>query len=106
MYLDGHHVCRHKEGAWNAVFSDQFGEQMCIRHGEERGGLMGKTLSLSLDQVARQVLFNNICKLVSLPMDIIFDYADEEDYDKQSKHKEWGMNRKKSVSDDRVKIRN
>ncbi len=36
-------------------------------------------------------------------MDIMFDYADEEDYDKQSKHKEQGMNRKKSDSDDREK---
>ncbi len=47
MYLDGHHVFRHMEGTWNAVFSDQLGEQMCIRHGKTRRGLVGKTLSLS-----------------------------------------------------------
>ncbi len=54
------------------------------------------------DQVARSVLFNNICNLVSLFMHVMFDYADKEDYDKQSKHKEQGMNRKKSDSDERV----
>ncbi len=42
-----HHVYRHKEGAWKAVFSDPFGEQMCIRHSKARGGLVGKILSLS-----------------------------------------------------------
>ncbi len=36
----------------------------------------------------------------------MFDYDDEEDYDKKSKHKEQGMNRTKPDSDDRVKIRN
>ncbi len=101
MYLDGHHVYTHKEGARNAVFSEQFGEQMCTRHGKARGGLVGKTLSP--DQVA---IFNNVCNLVSLLMDIKYDYVDEEDNDKQSKHKKQRMNRKKSDSDDRAKIRN
>ena len=79
MYLDGHHVCRHKEGVWNAVFSDQFGEQTYIRYGKARGGLVGKTLSP--DQVARWVLSSNICNLVSLLMDIMFHDGDEKNED-------------------------
>ncbi len=39
-------------------------------------------------------------------MDIMFDYADGEDYDKHSKYKEHGMNTKKSDSDDTMKMRN
>ncbi len=56
--------------------------------------------------MARWVFSNNICNLVSLLMDIMFDDADEEDNDKQSKHKEQGMNRKMFDSDDKQKIRN
>ncbi len=26
----GHHVCRHKPGSWNSVFSDQFGEHVYL----------------------------------------------------------------------------
>ena len=30
MFSSGKHVCRHTEGPWNAVFSDQFGEKTYI----------------------------------------------------------------------------
>lgn len=36
-------VCRHQEGNWNGVSSNQFGEQTAIRIG--KGGLKGITLS-------------------------------------------------------------
>ena len=39
-------VCRHQDGYWNAVSSDQFGEQTAIRIG--KGGLKGMTLSADL----------------------------------------------------------
>ena len=35
-------VCRHRQGCWNAVSSDQFGEQTAIKIG--KGGLTGITL--------------------------------------------------------------
>ena len=39
-------VCRHEDGYWNAVSSDQFGEQTAIRIGN--GALKGMTLSADL----------------------------------------------------------
>ena len=39
-------VCRHQDGYWNAVSSDQFGEQSAIRIG--KGALKGMTLSADL----------------------------------------------------------
>ena len=86
MFLDGEHVCRHRKGAWNAVFTDQFGEQTYIRHGKSRGGLVG--ITLSPEQVARWILSNNICNVVSLAMDKVFDNGDEEYDAKEDKHKE------------------
>ena len=44
--IAGAHVRRHKEGSWNAVSSDQFGEQTAIKMGN--GGLKGMTLSSEL----------------------------------------------------------
>ena len=41
--MAGAFVCRHQEGSWNGVSSDQFGEQTAIRIG--KGGLKGMTLS-------------------------------------------------------------
>ena len=42
MFHIGHHVCRHRDGSWNAVFDDQFGEQTYIRQGKAKGGLVGR----------------------------------------------------------------
>ena len=44
IFLTEEHVCHHKNGTCNAVFSDQFGEQTYIRYGKTKGGLMGFTL--------------------------------------------------------------
>ena len=41
--MSGAFVCRHQEGGWNSVSSDQFGEQTAIRIG--KGGLKGMILS-------------------------------------------------------------
>lgn len=41
--VPGAFVCRHHEGYWNAVSSDQFGEQTAIKIG--KGALEGMTLS-------------------------------------------------------------
>ena len=75
MFLNGDHVCRHRSGVWNSVFSDQFGEQTYIRYGKAKGGLVG--ITLNPDQVAEWVLSYHICNTVSLAMDDMFD--NEED---------------------------
>ena len=59
MFEDGDHVCRHPEGYFNGVFSDQFGEQTYIRYGKAKCGLVG--LILSQDQVAALILVQHIC---------------------------------------------
>ncbi len=66
----GEHVCRHKAGVWNSVWSDQFGEQIYIRYGKAKGGLVG--LTLNAEQVASWVLSNNVCNLLSMAMDSMF----------------------------------
>ncbi|KAG0727208.1 hypothetical protein GWK47_035119 [Chionoecetes opilio] len=100
MFLMGDHVCRHKDGTWNGVFGDQFGEQTYIRYGKAKGGLVG--LTLSQDQVAGWVLSQHICNLLSLQMDEMF-----EDNEKLAgdHHKEEGTKRKRLDGDDRDKLR-
>ena len=49
QYLTDGHTCRHATGVWNAVSEDQFGEEIYIRYGKSKGGLVG--ISLSADQV-------------------------------------------------------
>ncbi|MES9884496.1 MAG: hypothetical protein ABW185_26930, partial [Sedimenticola sp.] len=101
----GHHVCRHKDGCWNGVFSDQFGEQTYIRYGKAKGGLVG--LTLSPDQVARWVLSYHVCNTVSQAMDDMFHDREDDEYDsKTNKHKEEGDKRKKLDLADRTKITN
>ena len=84
-FMNGDHVCKHRDGVWNGVFSDQFGEQTYIRYEKSKGGLVG--LTLSPNQVARWVLSNNICNTVSIAMDSMFDNCDKYDAT-QDKHKE------------------
>ena len=75
LFLNGDHVCRHRSGVWNSVFSDQFDEQTCIRYGKAKGGLVG--ITLNADQVSGWVLSYHICKTVSLAMDDMFDNEDD-----------------------------
>ena len=101
LFLEGAHVCRHREGVWNSVFADQLGEQTYIKYGKSKGGLVG--LTLSPNQVSRWILSNNVCNSVSMLMDLMFDMGDE-DYDAELDiHKEEGHNRQKLDSQDRGK---
>ena len=70
QFMAGLHVCRHRSGSWNAVFSDQFGEQTYIRQGKAKGGLVGMTLSA--DQVAGWILSYPVCHAVSSAMAEMF----------------------------------
>jgi len=77
-------------GLWNAVFSNEFGEQTYIRYGKAKGGLVG--LTLSSDQVAGWVLSYHICNMVSLSMDDMFETNyDENAGTKMKRHKEEGL---------------
>ena len=105
--LDCNHVCRHKEGFWNGVSGDQFGEQTYIRYGKSKGGLVG--ISLSEDQVASWVLYYPICNFVSLTKDTMFDDSSESDEETcqeavNAVHKEEGVSRMKLDAEDREKI--
>ena len=66
-FLNGDNACQHRDGVWNRIFSDQFGEQTYMRYGKSKGELVG--LILSPNQVAQWVLSNNICNTVSIAMD-------------------------------------
>ena len=104
MFHLGHHVCRHRTGSWNAVFSDQFGEQTYIRYGKAKGGLVG--LTLSQDQVTGWILSYHLCNTLSLAMDNMFQVDGDEEYEKGTdKHKEEGKRRKILDQEDRKKIR-
>ena len=61
--MAGAFVCRHREGVWNSVSADQFGEQTYIRNGKSKGGLV--VISLSAEQVACWVLSYPLCQRVS-----------------------------------------
>ena len=60
--MAGAFVCRHREGVWNSVSADQFGEQTYIRNGKSKGGLVG--ISLSAEQVACWVFSYHLCQRV------------------------------------------
>ena len=104
MFLNGDHVCRHRSGVWNFVFSDKFGEQTYSRYGKAKCGLVG--ITLNPDHVAGWVLSYHICNTVSLAMDHMFD--NEEDGEMGGphvKHHEEGLRRRRLDADDRAKIK-
>ena len=43
--MAGVFVYRHREGVWNSVSADQFGEQTYIRYDKSKGGLVEYQLS-------------------------------------------------------------
>ena len=98
-FVSGAHVCRHHDGYWNSVSSDQFGEQTAIK--SEKGGLKGMTCSTELVQEwinAFPVMAYMSDTMVSL-------YSEEAASDiKTTKHKEEGSKRQKLDSDDLQKI--
>ena len=65
MLISRDHVCQHRAGVWNSVFSDQFREQIYIRCGNAKGEFVG--LTPNPDQVAGYLLSYHICN--SLPDD-------------------------------------
>lgn len=89
MFLLGDNVCRHTDGSWNAVYSDQFGKQSYLRYGKAKGGLVG--LSFSEDQVASQVVSQHVCNYLSLLMDHMYSGKDKR---VTNHHKEEGNIRK------------
>ena len=103
MFMNGDHVCRHRSGVWNSVFSDQFGEQTYIRYGKAKGVLVG--ITLNPDQVAGWVLSYHICNTASMAMDDMFD---NEKYGEMRgphvKHKE-GLRMRRLDADDRANIK-
>ena len=98
----GSHVCRHRDGTWNAVFSDQFGEQTYIRQCKARGGLVGMTLSP--DQVARWILSYHTCNIIYVSMDQMVDEQDDEHDMQTDYHKEEGTRRRRLDTENRMKI--
>ena len=69
--LEGH-VCRHKDGSWNGVSSDQFGEQTYIRCGKGKGDLIGNQ-----EQVTGWLFAYPVCSTVSVATDTAFDECGE-----------------------------
>ena len=99
--LLGDFICRHKDGAWNGVPGDQFGEQTYIRSGKSGGGLVG--LTLSQDQVNSWVLSQHVCNYLSILMENMF--SNNHDEDSPEKHKEEGENRQLLDLNDRNILR-
>lgn len=99
--MAGAFVCRHREGVWNAVSADQFGEQTYIRYGKSKGGLIG--LTLSAQQVACWVLSFPLCQRVSHCFELMFD-NESTSHTQTIKHKEEGTRRRQLDKEDRDRI--
>ena len=82
--MSGAFVCRHHEGIWNGVSSDQFGEQTAIRIG--KGGLKGRTLSPEM--VAEWIDSFPITAYVSDTMEHIYPGASDKDNQDQVSEKD------------------
>ena len=101
--MAGAFVCRHREGSWNGVSSDQFGEQTAIRIG--KGGLKGMTLSP--DMVTEWIDSFPLTAYISDTMDHIYPEptVEENTYrNSEPRHKEEGQKRKMMDRDDRRRI--
>ncbi len=110
MYMSGDLLsCKHKQGLFNAVFADQYGEQTYIRYGKAKRGLKG--ITLNEEQVATWLMSYHLCNMVSLVMDDMFDEEDGEH--KNHKHKDEGKKRisldredRKLISEELKKLQN
>ena len=97
--IAGAHVCHHKEGSWNAVSSDQFGEQTAIKMG--KAGLTGMTLSTEL--VTEWINAFPIFAFLSDAMDVL--YTEEAlSLKVEAKHKGEGWKRRNLDADDHTMI--
>ena len=98
--MAGAFVCRHREGVWNAVSADQFGEQTYIRYGKSKGGLVDMTLSA--EQVACWVLSSPLCQRITQDLQVMFNPDVVENTTcTQAKHKEESTHRRVLDTDDR-----
>ncbi|MEE8115221.1 MAG: hypothetical protein V3T23_12820, partial [Nitrososphaerales archaeon] len=107
--ISGAFVCRHQEGIWNGVSSDQFGEQTAIRIG--KGGLKGMTLSPEM--VAEWLDSFPVTAYISDTMEHIYPDSSNKDNEDQvrekdtrigPRHKEEGKKRRELDADDRRRI--
>ena len=94
--MAGAHVCRHIEGTWNSVSSDQFGEQTAIKKG--KGGMTGMTLSPDL--VAEWIDSFPVFAYLSDAMELVYAQPTSI-HPPQVKHKEEGKRRCQFDVDDR-----
>ena len=72
--MAGVFVYRLREGVWNSVSADQFGEQTYIRYDKSKGGLVG--ISLSAEQVECWALSYRLCQRVSQDFEMMFESTD------------------------------
>ena len=107
--MSGAFVCRHQEGGWNSVSSDQFGEQTAIRIG--KGGLKGMTLSPEM--VEEWINSFPVTAYLSDTMAHIYPNPPVKENEDQAapsttktgpRHKEEGRKRREMDADDRRRI--
>ena len=90
--IAGAHVCRHNDGYWNSVSSDQFGEQTAIK--TRKGGLKGMTSSPEL--VSEWIDSFPISAFLSDAMENLYSEQDCTS-SMQVKHKEEGKKEKNLI---------
>ena len=110
--MSGAFVCRHQEGSWNSVSSDQFSEQTAIRIG--KGGLKGVTLSP--DMIAEWIDSFPVTAYISDTLehiypdhsinesDVLNDQVGTTNTCSGPRHKEEGRKRRNTDADDRRRI--
>ena len=98
--VSGAFVCRHRQGSWNAVSSDQFGEQTAIKIG--KGGLKGITLDPEMvtEWFSAFPIGAYICDTVDLL------YEEDQPNEKEVLHKVEGLSRRRLDADDRRRVAN
>ena len=98
--VSGAFVCRHRQGSWNAVSSDQFGEQTAIKIG--KGGLKGITLDpvMVTEWISAFPIGAYICDTVDLL------HEEDQPNEKEVLHKEEGFSRRRLDADDRRRVAN
>ena len=96
----GAFVCRHRQGSWNAVSSDQFGEQTAIKIG--KGGLKG--ITLDPEMVTKWISAFPIGAYICDTVDLL--YEEDQPNEKEVLHKEEGFSIRRLDADDRRRVAN
>ena len=89
--VSGAFVCEHRQGGWNAVSSDQFGEQTAIKVG--KGGF--KEITLEQKTVTEW--------LIASP---IVAYEEDQPHEKEVLHNGEGLSRYRLDADNRRRVAN